>query len=267
MKKFYLFFVFVITFVSITAQTITDFKIEGNKKLKTSFIEKISKTKIGQTLDSTQLEDDIKLLKRLPSISHAYYKVDTSNDDNYKVVYTIEENFTIIPSVNVYTSNNDEFAYRLGLYEFNLFGQNIAFGGFYQKDIYNSYGINFRAPFLFSRHFGLAINHQDWQTQEPVFYDEATENYRYRNTAYEILALYQPNFNNRFEFGINVFKEDYSIIETPSVFGFPSKISANKIMFKSVYEFNNLDFTYQYVSGFKSMLNLQYVTTDNNQLP
>ncbi|RAJ15099.1 POTRA domain-containing protein [Olleya aquimaris] len=267
MRFFYFFIVFGITFSSTTSQTITDIKIEGNKKLKTSFIEKISKTETGQSLDSIQLEDDIKLLKRLPSVSFADYKVEYTDEGNYTVIYTIEENFTIIPSVNVYTSNEEDVAYRIGLYEFNLLGQNMTFGGFYQKDIYNSYGINFRAPYLFSREFGLAINHQDWQTQEPVFYDEATVNYRYRNKAFEVLGLYQPDFNNRFELGVNVFKENYSSLEEQTLFNFLSEISANKTMIRGVYEFNNLDFNYQYVSGFKSMLNLQYVTTDNNQLP
>ena len=53
---------------------------------------------------------DIKRLKRLPSIAHAYYQVNTK-EEGYEVVYGIEENFTIIPSANIYTTNNDEFCF------------------------------------------------------------------------------------------------------------------------------------------------------------
>ena len=110
---------------------VSDLKVRGNKKLKTSFVKKISRIKAGVKLDSSVIEADIKRLKRLPSVAHAYYQVFYSHDNHYKVFYNIVENFTIIPSANVYTTNDDEFAYRLGLYEFNLFGYNIAFGGFY----------------------------------------------------------------------------------------------------------------------------------------
>ena len=93
----------------------------------------------------------------MPSIAHAYYQVfPAAKPNTYNVFYNIQENFTIIPQANVYTTNNDEFAYRLGLYEYNLFGQNITFGGFYQKDIFDSYAINFRAPFFF-------LESLDWQ--------------------------------------------------------------------------------------------------------
>ena len=100
---------------------VADLKIQGNKKLKASFIKKICLIKPGAELDSLILDKDIKRLKRLPAISHAYYQVFYSHDNQYNVFYNIEENFTIIPSANIYTSNVGEFAYRLGLFEFNLF--------------------------------------------------------------------------------------------------------------------------------------------------
>ena len=99
---------------------VADLKIQGNKKIKTSFIKKLSVLKSGKALDSTVIENDIKRLKRLPSVSHAYYQVFPSEGNTHNVFYNIVENFTIIPSVNVYTTNDDEFAYRIGLYEFNM---------------------------------------------------------------------------------------------------------------------------------------------------
>lgn len=247
---------------------VADLKLQGNKKLKSSFVSKLSKIKSGQVLDSTIIEEDIKRLKRLPSIAHAYYQVfPAEKEGEYNVFYTIDENFTIIPSVNVYTTNEDEFAYRLGLYEFNLLGQNIAFGGFYQKDIYGSYGINFRAPYLFSRNFGLAINHQDLNTQEPVFFNNSTSDYKYNNKSYEILGLYEFNFKNRIELGINYFTEDYQYkfgATSPDV---PQALTVQKLLYKGIYEFNTLDYDYQYLSGFRNIFQIQYVSARDNSLP
>nr|WP_321232146.1 POTRA domain-containing protein [uncultured Psychroserpens sp.] len=266
----------VITFILLFASfsygqdvIVADLKVQGNKKLKSSFVKKISNIKPGVVLDSTVIEEDIRLLKRLPSIAHAYYQVFPSGDDNsYNVFYNIEENFTIIPSANVYTTNDDEFAYRLGLYEFNLFGQNMTFGGFYQKDIYDSYALNFRAPYLFSRQFGLALNYQNLTTQEPVFFDNTTADYKYNNESFEILGLYQLNFTNRIEVGLNYFTEDYeykSGAVNPDV---PQALRVHKLLYKLIYEYNNLDYDYQYVEGFRSIFNFQYVTSRNEaQLP
>ncbi|WP_353779050.1 POTRA domain-containing protein [Winogradskyella sp. 3972H.M.0a.05] len=247
---------------------VADLKVQGNKKLKSSFVKKVSKIKPGIPLDSLLIEEDIKLLKRLPSISHAYYQIFPAEEPNqYNVFYNIEENFTIIPSANVYTTNDDEFAYRLGLYEFNLFGQNMTFGGFYQKDIYSSYAINFRAPFLFSRQLGLALNHQNLTTQEPVFFDNTTADYKYNNTSYEILGLYQLNFNNRFELGINYFTERYDYKAGATNPDVPQNFEVKKLLYKLIYEYNNINYDYQYLSGFRSVLNFQYVTTRNDILP
>ncbi len=260
-----LFFTLIVSSLYSQEPIVHDLKIQGNKKLKASFIKKISAVKSGSRLDSLVIEQDILRLKRLPSVSHAYYQVFPSEGNQYNVFYNIEENFTLIPSLNVYTTDDDEFAYRLGLYEFNLLGRNIIFGGFYQKDIYSSYAINFRAPYLFSKKLGLAINHQDLTTQEPVFFEGETVNYKYRNKSFEVLGLYEFNFKNRFELGLNYFVEDYQF-KGENINNRP-ELNVHKWLVKGIYEYNNLDYYYQYISGFRSQFNFQYVTSTDDMLP
>ncbi|TBN15841.1 outer membrane protein assembly factor [Hyunsoonleella pacifica] len=244
---------------------VADVKIQGNERLKTSFVKKIAALKPGDVLDSLRIEEDMKLLKRMPSISHAYYQVFHSHDNYYNVFYNIEENFTLIPSVNFYTTDEDEFAYRLGLYEFNALGRNIIVGGFYQKDIYDSYALNIRAPFLFSRNLGLAATYQDLTTLEPVFFDNETAQYRYNNKSYELLGLFRFNFRNRVEAGFNYFTEDYTF-RGENINNRP-ELNVKKWLTKFIYEYNNLNYFYQYVSGFRSLFNFQYVTSTDDTLP
>lgn len=265
-KKAIIFIFWFVSFFSFTQELIVnDLKIQGNTKLKTSFIKSISNIKPGKVLDSVIIEQDILRLKRLPSVSHAYYQVFHSADNQYNVFYNIEENLTLIPSANVFTTNDDEFAYRLGLYEFNLFGRNIAFGGFYQKDIYDSYALNLRAPYLFSNKFGLAVNFQNLTTLEPVFFPDETANYRYNNKSFEVLGLCEINFKNRFELGLNYFTEDYRF-KGENINNRP-ELNIHKWLLKGIYEYNTLDYFYQYVSGFRSLFNFQYVTSTNDILP
>lgn len=247
---------------------VIDLKVQGNKRTKTTFIKKITKLKVGMELDSMLIKEDIYRLKRLPSVAHAYFQVFPSDEnDHYNVVYGIEENFTLIPFVNVYTSNNDEFAFRIGLQEFNFLGNNITLGGFYQRDIFNSIGAQIRAPYLLGNKFGLALSYQDLTTQEPVFLDAGTADYKYNNESFEILGLYELNFKNRFEFGVNFFTEDYEYLFGSTDPNVPQSLNVNKYLYKLIYNYDAIQYYYQYLSGFKSTLNFQYVNSSNAQLP
>ena len=251
----------------VFGQSVSEVSIQGNKKTKESFIRNISILKEGAILDSLVIETDMNRLKRLPGISHAYFQIEEKVDGTYKAIYGVEENFTIIPSISVFTTNDDEFAFRLGVYEFNGLGRNIAFGGFFQRDIFNSYGINFRAPYLFSRKLGLAINHQNLTTLEPVFLNTGGANYKYNNTSYGVSGLYEFNFNHRIEIGVNYFLEGYNYRDGATDTNVPQDLNVHKLLYKAIYEYSHINYYYQYLEGFKSTFNFQYVTTTNGTLP
>ncbi len=267
-RKVIFFFLFLIpVFLFAQEYRVADVKVQGNKKIKTSFVKQISDVKAGSVLDSIKIETDIARLKRTPSVAHAYYQVFYSHDNEYNVFYYIEENFTIIPQLSVYTANTGEFAFRAGVYEYNTLGRNITFGGFFQRDVFNSFGINFRSPYLIGNKIGLALNFQKLSTQEPVFLDNGTADYEYINTSFEVLGLYEFNFNHRVEGGITLFNEDYEYLfgaTDPSV---PLDFDVDKILFKGIYQYTNIDYFFQYQEGFSSTLVMQYVSSSENTLP
>ncbi|WP_439128183.1 outer membrane protein assembly factor [Polaribacter sp.] len=238
--------------------------LEGNKKIKTSYLCKVISTKKGAALDSTSLQQDVLFLKRLPAVRHAYFTVQKIDKNSYKVKFGIQENFTILPEVNFWTTTNKQFAYKIGLYDYNFLGKNITFGGFYQRNAFNSYGINFSAPNLFSKHWGLAVNHQNWKSEEPLYFGDKTANYLYNNVSFEVLGLYQINLNNTFNFGVNIFSEKYKYLSGETAANVPQFLDLNKMLLKAVYAYNNLNYFYQYISGVKNQLYLQYVVTEND---
>ncbi len=264
-KNYFLFFLFswsaIITFSQ--EKIIANINLVGVNKTKIPFIKSLLLTKTTSVLDSVSLDKDIVLLKRLPAISHAYYEVFYSHKNFYNIFITVEENFTIIPEVNFWTTTNKQFAYKLGLYDYNFLGRNITFGAFYQRNGFNSYGINFKAPNLFSRKWGLAANHQNWKSEEPLYFGEESANYLYNNISFEILGLYQINLKNQVNFGINVFNEKYQYLSGVEDASIPQSLDLDKILFKLLYTYDSLHYFYQYVSGFKSNLYAQFVTSDN----
>lgn len=266
LKNFFLLFFFLSISLVVFSQEkiIVDINIKGAVKTKPLFIKSILATKKGHTLDSISLDKDVILLKRLPAISHAYYQVFYSHENLYNVFIYVEENFTIVPELNLWTTTNNVFSYKLGLYDYNFLGRNIAFGGFYQNNGFDSYAINFRAPNLFSNKWGLALNHQNWKSEEPLYFENKSANYLYNNISYEALGLYQININHEINFGINFFKEKYQYLSGATSSSIPQSLNLNKALFKLVYSYDDLDYYYQYVNGFKSILYAQYVLTEND---
>lgn len=262
-------FFFLVCFgfsATIFSQKILEISFQENHKTKSSFLRKFVKVRKGDQLDSLALKEDVKRLKRLPAISHAYFKVD-KKDEGYRLIYGVQENFTIIPEVNFYSTNDGELAFRTGVFEYNFLGRNIKFGGVYQYDVFNSFALNFRAPQLFSKYIGLALSHNNLSTREPVFLDNGTADYKYNNVSYEALGLFQFNLRHRIEIGGSFFTEDYEYIEGLTSEDVPQDFKVDKNLFKLIYEYNNLDYFFQYVSGFKSVLNFQYVISTDNRLP
>ena len=265
-SKINLFFLFLLLISSTYCQekTINDIKIRGAKKTKITFLKSFLKTKKGAVLDSVILNKDLNKLKKLPAISHAYYQVFLSHNSAYNVFVYVEENKTIIPEVNVWTTTNKQVAYKIGLYDFNFLGRNMTFGGFYQNNGYNSYGINFKAPYLFSSKLGLAINYQNWTSEEPLYFDKGSaKNYEYNNISFEILGLYEFNSKNNIQLGANYFREKYALISEVTDTKIPQQLDTYKLLSKFVYSYNNLDYHYQYIDGFKSEFYGQFVSSES----
>lgn len=246
---------------------VDDLKINGAKRTKVQFLKKLVQIRAGSVLDSVVMQQDMERLKRLPSISHAYFQVFSATEGKHNVFYHIEENFTLIPFANLFSSSNDDFAFRIGLQEFNLLGRNITLGGFYQLDVFNSYGLSIRAPYLFSNKLGLAINYHDFTTQEPVFFDNTTADYKYNNSGFEVLGLYEFNFRHRVELGFSLFTEDYEYLAGATNPNVPQELKVDKHLFKLIYNYDDIDYFYQYLSGFRSSLNFQYVGSTDTALP
>ncbi|MGB5665318.1 MAG: POTRA domain-containing protein [Maribacter sp.] len=268
MVKTYFPFFLMLAFVFGFAQepTILDVRIQGVKRIRTSFIKKLISTKPGGVLDSVILNEDVIRLKRLPSVSNANYQTNETKG-GHDVIFNIEENFTLIPFANLFSSSNDDFAFKIGIQEFNLLGKNITLGGFYQYDVFHSYGLNLRAPYLFTNKLGLSLSFNDFVTQEPIFFNNTTADYRYENKGFEVMGLYEINFKNRIELGFSLFTEDYEYLSGDTRADIPQALNVAKQLLKLIYVFENIEYNYQYLNGFRSTLNFQYVGSTDENLP
>lgn len=261
MKNLCLAFLFLCFTIQTFGQdvTIESIYFVGNKKTKTSFLESLIKAEAGQKLDSLLIEKDMEQLKRMPSIGHAYYQVEYINPTQVKIKYGVHERFTLLPEFNLWSSKGRTW-YKVGAHEYNFLGENMAIGGYYQYSGKPSYGINFRAPYLFSNKMGMSANFSNWESEEPLYFNENVAQYDYKNTAIEAVGIYEPNFSHKIEFGGSFFNEKYTFISSAKVdTTLPRGLNINKVLLKSYYQWYNIKQHYQYQDGFSNDLSAQAV--------
>lgn len=235
---------------------------KGTKKMNKNFMTDFIQSKVGDNLDSLKLANDVDALTRLNGISKVTFEVNSSTLGNYNLIYTIVEDFSIIPNVALWTTIVTT-AYRIGLYDYNFLGRNNTIGGFYQFNGVSSFGLNYSAPFLFNTKFGLEASVQKLGSIEPIFFGGTSAQYQYFNTAAELLGVYRLNYRNSFKLGLSVFNEDYQYRNGATNPNVPLTLNVNKYLFKSNYLYNNLKYDYYLVSGFRNDTYFQMVKTEN----
>lgn len=234
----------------VNAQTIQSIRYEGLEKTRSSFVDKIILTQEGQTLDSLRIARDVQNLIRLPSFANVRYQVLTDSLGDSHLLLQFEENKTIIPYLALWTSVR-QVAFRAGISEFNLLGQNMSLSVFYQFNGFHSWGIHYEAPFLFSKKWGIDVNSYQFTSEEPLFFKNKSANYRYSNLGIEANILYQPHFNHRFKLGLNPFLERYLYLSGAISENVPQFAEKQKLLLKLTYEYNNLHYHYYLLKGIK----------------
>jgi len=263
MRYFLFFFLFSQIIVYAQEQNVASIHWKGNKKMSVKFMTNFIETKMGQPLDSIKINRDLAALTRLNGISNVTFEV-ANISSGFDVKFILIENWSILPNLSLWTTDEATAAYRVGVYDYNFLGRNATIGGFYQYNGASSFGLNFSAPFLFSSNFGIETSFQKLASIEPIFITDSPARYEYTNTGFEVLGVHRINYRNSVKLGVNMFKEKYQYLSGATATGVPQFLEVNKTLFKSNYNYDNLRYDFYLVKGFRSTFFGQYVISSND---
>jgi len=236
MKKTTLVIILLFSCISFGQEgKITELNFTGLKRTKEKFLRRLIQTKPDTQYDSIKLALDIERLNRLAGIAKATYKLEEDASGSYRLTYDIVENFTIIPALRISQANDGSFAFRISTFEFNFLGNNQLIGGFYEREVFDSYGGYWQNPFLFGNKVGLGFNYKEFSTQEPVFFSEGTKDYRFDNTIVQGQVLFSFDFNNEAEFNVTFSDEEYNFIGEDPIPNAPFSVQADRLIFEAGY--------------------------------
>jgi len=87
------------------------------------------------------------------------------------------------------------------------------------------------------------------------------------NTGFELNGLYQFNLQHQIELGGSIFNESYDFLEGENDGSVPLSFDVDKFQINLKYEYNKIKREEQYISGFRSILNVQQVVSSEDILP
>lgn len=263
MRYLLFFFLFSQVIVYAQKQNITSIHWKGNRKMSVKFMTNFIETKVGHPLDSLKINRDVAALTRLNGISNVTFEV-VNTSLGYDVMFILIENWSILPNLSLWTTDEATAAYRIGIYDYNFLGRNATIGGFYQYNGASSFGLNFSAPFLFSSNFGIETSFQKLASIEPIYISDSAARYEYTNIGFEVLGVFRIDYRNSIKLGANVFKEKFQYLSGATASDVTQFLEVNKTLFKSNYNYDNLRYDFYLVKGFRSIFFGQYVFSSND---
>jgi outer membrane protein assembly factor BamA len=223
----------------------------------TSYIHLFTKyeSKTNPSLDD--LAYDLQQIKNIPGIGQATMKYDSLG----QAYFSIREANTLLPIVN-FGGIKDNFWYRLGVSDINLFGQGKTFFGHYQSNDGRSAGqLYFKDPYLIGSDWGYSVDLNRWASIEPLFFPEGRVVYNFDYISFAGSIIRNFGIRRTLEVGANYFIESYDksddqvLMPAPG----PQSLRQPKALLNSSYRENLVNYDFFILKGIDWKIGMQNV--------
>lgn len=237
--------------------------VNGLKKSKISYINKLIFSTTAGILDTVKVKDDIIRIIREPAVSHAYYSIDTLAKNKIVLNYHIEENKTLIPAVDVWSTLDGAVAYHFGINDHNFLGKGYKAGVFYRRNNLNGFGILFSNPNFINYTLGWEGILQKRNTLEPVYDRGQTFFYDYNFWHAEIGMSFTPKLEKTYRINLGFLKDRYTLERGTPTARIPNNFRTNKLLLKASWDYNKLERYYYFQYGFRNRISNNWIWGEN----
>lgn len=233
-----------------TDKKIYSVEISGNKKTKSTYLQRFIYTTPKEQYDNIKINDDLRRLRTLSPVMDA--EIDTVHVDSGIIIkYNITERFTILP-VGDFGITKDNFWIGFGAMESNLAGKGMYIYGFYRYNIDHTLHLIFRNPYIYGSKWGIDFQFKNLPATEQL---ETDSSLKQQYTDISVAGKYELRFENDLYFGMSFryqsgkyeFYNEESV-ETEDI-GFRRSLVA---FFR--WEIKKLDIKHFYIDGWRNNL-------------
>lgn len=250
---------------NIEAQLIDDVRFEGLKRTKPVYLERFIEQTAGQQFDSTVLRKDIQRLKNL----NLFYKVENQVEvkgDKVSIIYTLYEVQTLLPIIS-FGGINGNFQFSVGAVEGNFRGKAIRLGGYYRYYDRHSVHVYLQNKYVKSSRWGYGLSLAQFETLEPLYFENGTSQYEYRNVMLEGLLSYEIFRDAFVQFGGAYLSERYRKVnyENQVISPGPKEFEITKLLLKTGLQIKKIDYDGVYLNGFATFFSFENVQSQYEQ--
>lgn len=210
------------------------------------------------------LETTRQNLVNLPAITKAAYEVTYGKDT--LVSWQLEESRTLSPLVNI-GGIKGNFNYLLGFKDIHFRGLGQTLTAYYQNNQgEHNYSLALTNPAYRGSRWGYRLENRRYAAIEPLYFSEATVDYRYSNLIVGLGASYAPKPRLIFNLGVDLFRENYQrmLAENAPEVG-PESLIQRKIAIKAGHWFDRVNYYHEILDGFRWQTNVQFVRSFTDQ--
>jgi len=233
-----------------TNNTIHSIEITGNKKTKTSYLQRFLYSQPGERYDSLKINNDLRRLRTLAPVMQAL--CDTIHKDSGIVVqYKIEERFTILP-VGDFGITDDNFWIGIGVMESNLAGRGMYIYGFYRYNKDHTLHLIFRNPYLNGTKWGVEMQVKNLPVTEEYKIDTSL---KHQYTDISVAGKYEIHFENDLFFGTSFRYQSAKYLFTQEGNTISEDVGFRRsIVPYARWQIQNLDIEHFYLQGWRNNL-------------
>jgi len=237
--------------------------VVGLKKSKVSYLKKMIFSSPNEVLDTITIKDDIIRMIREPAVSHAYYSIDTLPSNKIALKYHIEENITLIPAVDLWSTLDDAVAYHIGINDHNFLGKGYKAGVFYRRNNLSGFGVLFSNPNFINYTLGWEGILQKRNTLEPVYETGQTYFYDYNFWNAEIGMSFKPKLEKIYQINLGFLEDHYTLESGTPTVSIPNNFITNKLLLKTSFDYNKLERYYYFQFGIRNRISNNWVWGEN----
>ncbi|MEL6652828.1 MAG: POTRA domain-containing protein, partial [Bacteroidota bacterium] len=245
---------------------VAEVAFEGLKRTQESHLRRFLRTNVGQPLEVELIQADQQRLQNLYSIAQAKHRLDSIGPKQWKVVFLIEEAWTLFPQVSI-SGVEDNVWFEIGATELNLSGRGILLSAAYRNiDGRSNYQVYFQQPYIGGSQWGVSAGLHRYASTEPLYFPVGAVQYDYTNLSAEAGVSYEFSLGHRLSIGTTYFIERYERLPHPEQLPSSVPVFANlpKLLVKASHQLDRLNYHGIYLSGWvnysllESVYNMQY---------
>lgn len=243
----------------------------GLEKLDENFLRELLRNKVGDLVNEEKIQEDEAQLRRLAAVTITATELnpDKNNPQQVHLIFKITERRTWLPILGIGGIENN-FWFLLGLAEYNLAGRNQILSAHYlSNDGLPNFHVFYINPRIKGSRWGWGAEVRRSASEEPLFFTEATVNYRYVNEGIGLTGTYNLSPNRQLSLGTQLFREDYLKLTDadPNDLPGPNDLRQLKVLSGLYYKNNNIVYDYFSLSGHLLEASLQWVHTFGESQP